>query len=34
VRRAAKDIGVIMPAGGPGATWSLPQDLLDSLEGP
>lgn len=32
LRRAAKDIRVVMPAGGPGATWALPQDLLDTLD--
>jgi putative DNA primase/helicase len=32
IRRAANDIGVIRPRGGPNSMWSLPQELLDSLD--
>jgi RecA/RadA recombinase len=33
IRRAADELGVIKPRGGPNSTWALPQALLDELDG-
>jgi hypothetical protein len=33
IRRAADDLDIIRPKGGPNSVWALPQELLDSLNG-
>jgi hypothetical protein len=32
IRRAADDLGIVKPKGGPNSTWALPDDLIAQLE--